>query len=140
MKICPNCKKQYADNVEVCPDDGTFLDFETPLSGTRTTDSAPRIAETVDRIGTSAAENFDRDTGFLGTGTETVADRVSPATLAQTDDSVGSDYTESPMFGWLVPLIIMLILIITGYMFCSKPAAPAAAITVIINNNQQLIL
>ena len=138
MKICPNCKKQYADDVAVCLDDGTVLEIPERVSEAETValraDEVPHAAETVDRIGTSVAENFDRDTDILEMGAETVTDRVSPTTFAQTDDSVGGDYTENPMFGWLVPLIIVLILIIMGYMVCSKSAAPAAAITIIINN------
>ncbi|HEX9962761.1 MAG TPA: hypothetical protein VGB00_17650, partial [Pyrinomonadaceae bacterium] len=88
--------------------------------------------ETVDRIGTSVAQNFARDTESSGLGAETV-DRAAPTAMSQTDDLAVADYTENPLFGWLVPLIIVLALIIMGYMFCSKPAAPAAFVSIIIN-------
>ncbi|MDQ3800660.1 MAG: hypothetical protein M3384_14520 [Acidobacteriota bacterium] len=142
MKTCPNCKKQYADNVAVCPADGTFLDLDTPASGTRATDLTedavtPHVAESVDRVGTAAAETFDRDaTGDFGAGhMETVGDIAAPSATAttafsrnvdSTDDDSGGDYAENPMLGWLVPLIIVIILVILGYMFCSKPGTPTA--------------
>jgi uncharacterized protein YbaR (Trm112 family) len=136
MKICPNCKKQYPDNVAVCPDDKTFLDLDAPVSETQATDltedatAPPRIAESVDRVGTAAAETFDRDstTDFGAGRVETVSDRVaatSATTFSQTGDAAAVDYgdagySENPMFGWLLPLIIVIILVILGYMFCSK--------------------
>lgn len=142
MKTCPNCKKQYADNVAVCPDDGTFLDLDTPVSETSATDltedaATPHMAESVDRAGTAAAETFDRDarTDFGAGRVETVGDIAAPSatattafsrTVDSTDDDSGGDYTENPMLGWLLPLIIVIILVILGYMFCSKPAAPTA--------------
>jgi hypothetical protein len=134
MKTCPNCKKQYADNVAVCPDDGTFLDLETPVVETEPVaetvvpraDEIPHAAETVDRMGTAAAETFERDTE-ISTAAATAGDRLSSATFSETEDVVGDDYRENPMLGWLLPIIIVILLIILGYWFCSKPAAPTAS-------------
>ncbi|HEY0048521.1 MAG TPA: hypothetical protein VGB68_04490 [Pyrinomonadaceae bacterium] len=131
MKICPNCKKQYADNAAVCPDDGTFLDLETPAIDTQTYESAadtvPHTADSVDRIGTAAAETFDRDAGAFGAGMEPLGDRAATTTaFSETGDLAGDDYSENPLFGWLVPLIIVAVLLVLGFMFCSKPVVPTA--------------
>jgi uncharacterized membrane protein YvbJ len=138
MKICPNCKKQYADDVAFCLNDGTVLEIPEKVSEAKTialpAEEVPHVAETVDRVGTSVAQNFARDTESSGLVAETVSDRMSPALMSRTDDAAVADYTENPLFGWLVPLIIVLVLIILGYMFCSKPAAPAAFVSIIINN------
>lgn len=143
MKICPNCKNQYADSVAVCPADGTFLDLDTPVSkagaqaavtnkDTAATD-VPHTAESVDRIGTAAAETFDREPGDFGAGggAAAVGDAATGTDFSRTDDSsaTGGDYSENPMFGWLVPLIIVVILIILGFMFCSKKASAPSART-----------
>ncbi|HEX8247562.1 MAG TPA: hypothetical protein VF599_05215 [Pyrinomonadaceae bacterium] len=118
--------------MAVCPADGTFLDLETPAVETQINDSAKGVvlhtAESVDRIGTAAAETFDRDAGDFGVGAvETVGDRASATRdFSPTGDLAGDDYTENPMFGWLVPLIIVVILIVLGFMFCSKSGAPTA--------------
>lgn len=141
MKICPNCKKQYADSVAVCPVDGTFLDLDTPLSeeaqaADLTEDAVvPHTAESVDRIATAAAETFDREPGdfglggSVGTAGETEAATIRRTDFSQTDDSeTDGNYSENPMFGWLVPLVIVVILMILGFLFCSKKAsAPTAA-------------
>lgn len=130
MKTCPKCKKEYADNTAVCPNDGTFLDLETPVVEPETvmashTDEIPHAAETVDRMGTAAAETFHRDTEIAETAV--VDDRVSSTNFSQAEDSVDDDYTENPTMGWLLPLIIVALLIILGYWFCSKSDAPKAA-------------
>jgi hypothetical protein len=133
MKRCPSCKNEYADNVAVCPADGTILDLEMPeyASASETAaanaDAVPHVAETVDRVGTAAAETFDRDAEISRTGGETIGDGASTAAISQTDDSLDDDYSENPLFGWLVPLIIMILLIILGYWFCGKSGAPTAS-------------
>ncbi|HEX8369322.1 MAG TPA: hypothetical protein VF604_12330 [Pyrinomonadaceae bacterium] len=143
MKICPNCKKQYPDNVAVCPSDGTFLDLETPVAETQTSDSTegvvPHTADAVDRIGTAAAETFGRDAGNYGVGAvETAGDRATTATdFSQTGDLADADYTENPMFGWLMPLIIVVILIVLGFMFCSKSSVPTARESGIQTNGRE---
>lgn len=134
MKTCPTCNKQYADDVAVCPDDGTFLDLETPLAETETLsetavsrdDEIPHAAETVDRMGTAAAETFERDTEISTAAAATADDRITSANLYQTEDAVDDDYRENPMLGWLLPIIIVVLLIILGYWFCSKPPAATA--------------
>ncbi|HLM01944.1 MAG TPA: hypothetical protein VK400_12890 [Pyrinomonadaceae bacterium] len=146
MKICPKCKQQYADNVAVCRADGTFLDLDTPVSEAETQPNvlnkdtaaadAPHVAESVDRVGTAAAETFDRAPGDFGVGGGAAAassGSVVDATrtdFSRIDDSAsaGDDYAENPMSGWLVPLIIVAVLIILGFMFCSKRAAASAAV------------
>jgi hypothetical protein len=95
----------------------------------------PHTAETVDRIGTAAAETFERDEEILGTGVETIGDRVSTTAFSETDELVDDDYSENPLFGWLVPLIIVILLIIMGYWFCGKSGAPAATIPETYRNN-----
>ena len=146
MKICPKCKNEYADNVATCPEDGTILDLEIPEEASELetaasrADAVPHTTDAVDRIGTAAAETFDRDAEILGTGAGITADRISTAAFSQTDDSVG-DYTENPLFGWLVPLIIVALLVIMGFMFCSKSPASRAAINgIYVNNNQPMVL
>lgn len=140
MKICPNCKKQYADSVAVCPEDGTFLDLETPepeiQTGDSPADAIPHVADTVDRIGTSAAETFDRNTGLSGTNVETVGDRISATAFSHTDA-----VEENPMIGWLVPLIILVLLVIIGYWFCGNSEAPKASLNDFqTNNSRQIVL
>ncbi|HEX8736230.1 MAG TPA: hypothetical protein VF721_12955 [Pyrinomonadaceae bacterium] len=130
MKTCPNCKKEYADSVAVCPVDGTFLDLEAPAAETETVplqaDEVPHTAETVDRIGTAAAETFDRDARGFGSGVGTVSDRAAATAFSEIGDLTDGEYSENPMFNWLVPLVIVTLLIIVGFMFCSKSGAPTA--------------
>jgi len=136
MKICPKCKNECADNVAVCPVDGTILDLEIPEyvsepeAAASDANAVPHIAETVDRVGTAAAETFDRDAEISGT----IGDRVSTTALSETDDSVDDAYSENPLFSWLVPLIIVILLIILGYWFCGKSGAPTASMPEIDRN------
>jgi hypothetical protein len=129
MKICPNCKNEYADSVAICPADGTILDLDIPenVSEPETAathpDAVPHVAETVDRIGTAAAETFERDAWISGT----IGDRVSTADFSRIDELIDDDYTENPFYSWLAPLIIVILLIILGYWMCGKSAAPTAA-------------
>lgn len=134
MKICPNCKNEYADGVTICPEDGTILDLEIPENASEPETAAPdagtgvpHAAETIDRIGTAAAETFERDKGISATRiNEMTGERLSTTDFSQTDDSVADDYTENPLVGWLLPLIIVILLIILGYWFCGKSGAPTA--------------
>jgi hypothetical protein len=130
MKTCPNCKKEYADSVSVCPDDKTFLDLEMPPVETKTialqADEVPHTTEAVDRIGTAAAETFDRDARGFGSGVQTVSDRAAATAFSEIGDLTDGEYSENPMFSWLVPLVIVTLLIIIGFMFCGKTGAPTA--------------
>ena len=144
MKICPNCKKEYDDSVAVCPNDGTFLDLETPPAETEAAVlqdvEVPHTAETVDRIGTAAAETFERDARDYGSGIETVSDRAAATASSEIGDLTDGDYSENPMFSWLVPLVIVTILIIVGFMFCSKTvSAPTAKSNEIQTSAERII-
>lgn len=67
MKICPNCKKQYADDVVFCLDDGTVLDgadaenatgAETETSSTETNAAAkPEVSKAATSVSSSSANN-----------------------------------------------------------------------------------
>jgi hypothetical protein len=68
--------------------------------------------ETFDRIGTAAAEFNDADVNRLDRGIGNSSDELDNVVLNE----------DSPM-KWVVPLIILFLLIIIGYSFCSKPPA-----------------
>lgn len=67
-------------------------------------------AETFDRIGSAAAEFNDYETKPM--------DRNISGLPGDLTDDVIND--ESPM-NWIIPLVIVFLLIILGYSFCSKP-------------------
>jgi hypothetical protein len=143
MKRCPNCKKEYVDSVGVCPEDGTFLeDFGTESEAFAydfTEDAISHSSETVDRFGTAATETFDRDeriSGTSATAAPSVSDRAAAATLSNADNPDADDYSDNPLFGWLVPLIIVILLIVMGFMFCSRTAEAPHASTIGIDNKR----
>ncbi len=88
MKVCPNCKKEYADDVEYCLEDGTVLNGE---------ESAPTVL--VNETRTSVSENK----------TETVKPQVKTSTAAA---SGGSSATSK-----FVALLAVILLIGGGLVF-----------------------
>jgi len=102
---------------------GGFLnDTDETISGTAA--GAP-AAETVDRIGTAAVSESDAEkTDIPDTN---VVDRVSPSANDKVNESLNpaeDNYEDSPL-KWILPLILLGLLLVLGYWFCSKPPAPA---------------
>lgn len=75
---------------------------ETGIGGTTT------ASETFDRIGTAASELNDYGV-------------IDGAAGNAIDNSADDDADDNSPLKWLVPLVIVLLLIISGYAFCSNP-------------------
>jgi uncharacterized protein YidB (DUF937 family) len=85
-------------------------------------------AETFDRVGTAAAETLDannRNIGGLnaiGNDVRSVGDRTTNP-LNRIDDNFDDEEDNSPL-KWLLPLLLLGLLLILGYSFCSKTPVP----------------
>jgi len=107
------------------------------LSGDSTT-TAPTVGETFDRVGSAAAPTLDAEKGNAGNiniadqSAYPVGDR-GDASLKHIDDDY-DDKDESPL-KWLLPLILLALLLITGYWFCSKSPEPAKTASPTVNTN-----
>ncbi|HXG84484.1 MAG TPA: hypothetical protein VNI84_10695 [Pyrinomonadaceae bacterium] len=96
---------------------GAISAGETRIGGTTT------ASETFDRIGTAASEFNDAGTIISTAGNAT-------------DDSVYDDAGDDSPMKWIAPLVIVLLLIVLGYTFCSNPppaGESGAAITGNVN-------
>jgi uncharacterized protein YidB (DUF937 family) len=89
--------------------------------------------ETFDRIGTAAVPVLDADkkaaddTNTLGGGASNpVVDRVDAAAASVVDNNQ-SDKDNSPL-GWFLPLLLLGLLLVLGYWFCSRTASPAVGV------------
>jgi uncharacterized protein YidB (DUF937 family) len=106
----------------VVPPDSDLL---TKIGGYLTTESAATTAETFDRVGTAAAApNLEKERKNVTDAN--VIDKVSPSIddkMTDSTASIGNTYSDnnnSPL-GWLLPLLLLGLLLVLGYLFCSKP-------------------
>ncbi len=117
--------------------DGIVPDEDDLLSRTGTyltpndeTFAGVSAANTVDRIGTSATDVIDAGRANIGDRmgisgiTSTVGERVNASVDGSADYETADN--DSPL-SWLLPLIIVALLVILGYSFCSKPEEHKAA-------------
>jgi len=77
-----------------------------------------------DRIGTSATDVIDANRGNVGNRMNVVETPQAVESRTNTNLSHVSDYEnsdDSSPLKWLMPLLILALLIILGYSFCSKP-------------------
>ncbi len=118
----------------VVPQDGDLLSkIGGFLSGVGA--SAPTAEETFDRVGTAAAPTLDaerRDAGDIN-----VVDKSAYPVGDRNDDSlnrIDNDKDDSPL-KWLLPLILLALLLITGYWFCRKSPEPAKTTSPSANTN-----
>jgi len=85
-------------------------------------------AETFDRVGTAATETLDADKRNIGGlnatvgNVSSVGDRVNNP-LNRIDDNFDDEEDNSPL-KWLLPLLLLGLLLILGYSFCSKTPVP----------------
>lgn len=91
--------------------------------------AAATTAETFDRIGTAATDTLDADKRIVGDrfdaadgGMRDVGIRTND-TLNRVDDNF-DDNNDSPL-KWLIPLLLLGLLLVIGYMFCGKSPEPA---------------
>ena len=109
----------------VVPPDADLLTrvggFLTPATGATT-------AETFDRIGTAAAPVLDAkkehrvDASIMDGVTPRPIDNRAEDFLANADNT--NEVINNSPFAWLLPLLLLGLLMILGYMFCSKPPTP----------------
>jgi uncharacterized protein YidB (DUF937 family) len=78
------------------------------VGGSTVSTTGVMAGDTIDRIGTAAAEDINRQ---------------------NTGDLMDGEFNDDSPAKWLVPLIILVLLIVLGWAFCSKPEAPHAAVT-----------
>ena len=85
-------------------------------------------AETFDRVGTAASDTLDADTRNVGGlnanvgEVRSIGDRANNP-LNPIDENFDDDEDNSP-FKWLLPLLLLGLLLILGYSFCSKTPVP----------------
>lgn len=97
--------------------------------------AAATRAETFDRVGSAAPVSDEEKKNVIEAN---AFDKVSPSIDAGIDYSpadIGDapgDVNNSPL-GWLLPLLLLGLLLILGYLFCSKPPAPPAAMNINVN-------
>jgi len=97
------------------------------LNGVET--AAPvAAAATFDRVGTAAAPVLEANKKDA-VGDMNVADRNVNPVVNKIDDSVnrvGDAFDNNSPLGWLLPLLLLGLLLVLGYWFCSKSPAPSA--------------
>lgn len=123
--IVPQVEKSVSGSVAA-----TDINAETQLTA----------EDAFDRIGTAAITDTKPDkrnsenVNALNEGTSTVVDRVDANvdTVHSNLESVGGDEADdnSPL-AWILPLLLLGLLLVLGYWFCSKSPGPGA----IINTN-----
>ena len=97
-------------------------------------------AETFDRVGTAAADILDADTrnvgdlNAIGSDVRSVGERGNNP-LNRIDDNFDDDEDNSPL-KWLLPLLLLGLLLILGYSFCSKTPVP---VTTNVNFNANTV-
>lgn len=105
------------DNKDVLTRMGAYLNADEPA---QTEPLTP--AETFDRVGTAAVAEEPVKSGtsevFSVTDAGAIGKRVD--TRVETIDDYESE--ENSVFKWLLPLILLFLLLLIGYMFCSKSA------------------
>lgn len=97
---------------------GAINQSETRIGGTTT------ASETFDRIGTAASEFND------------AAPTITATAGNSSGDSVYDDAGDDSPLKWIVPLVILFLLIILGYTFCShSPSSTESGAAAVINVN-----
>ncbi len=96
-------------------------------------------AETFDRVGTAATDTLDTDVRNVRNLNATfsgdmrnVGDRPS-IPLNRIDDNFNDDEDNSPL-KWILPLLLLGLLLILGYTFCSKTPVPTETIANVNTN------
>ena len=95
-------------------------------------------SDTVDRIGTATSETIDvgerriaENLDMVDAGAVAVGDKVDADTVAISDKvdgtlySVGDTVDGDSILKWLIPLLLLGLVVVLGYWFCSKPPTPA---------------
>ncbi|HLM60610.1 MAG TPA: YidB family protein [Pyrinomonadaceae bacterium] len=103
--------------------------------------AAPNLTseETFDRVGTAAIPVIDSDKTNTGDA-NTIDDKANPI-VDRVDASAGNidgnykDYNNNSPLAWILPLLLLGLLLVLGYWFCSKPPA-ASTITTNIQTDQ----
>lgn len=123
----------------VLPQDGDLLSrIGGSLNGVEETAASATAPETFDRIGTAAPvlDANKKDVGDLN-----VIDRNVNPVVDKTDNSVDRvddtfDTEGNSPLAWLLPLLLLGLLLVLGYWFCSKSPEPAAPVVTNANSNR----
>lgn len=124
----------------VLPQDGDLLSrIGGSLNGVEETAAGAAVAETLDRLDTAVPvlEADKKDVGDLN-----VVDRNVNPVVDKIDNSVNGvddafDNEDTSPLGWLLPLLLLGLLLILGYWFCSKSPEPAAPVVTNVNNTNR---
>lgn len=98
-----------------------------------------KVAETFDRVGTAAAPVLDADkedvgnTNMIDRNVNPIVDKTADS-LNRVDDAF-KNANNSPL-AWLLPLLLLGLLLVLGYWFCSKSPEPAAPVVTNANANK----
>lgn len=133
-RLTPNGKIPDEQTLRAAAEDLT-VDPNTPaLTGSATNAAS---ADVFDRIGNATEDIGGKESGIMSGSRiddpATVADRFSAAAVDVSDRRLTENYhdefnDDSPL-KWLVPLIIVALLVVTGFWFCGKSSsAPHASI------------
>jgi len=121
----------------VLPEDGDLLSrIGGTLNGVEETGIA--ATKTFDRVGTAAAPILKTDTkdaddmNTIDRNVNPVADEAADSVNSVDDTS--NDKNNSPL-GWLLPLLLLGLLLVLGYWFCSKSPENTALVTTNVNDN-----
>ncbi len=96
--------------------------------------------DTVDRIGTAAGGTVDAGgivvgdgIDAVGTNAKIVGDRVSNSIYQVGDSTDGSD--GNSILKWLIPLLLLGLMVVLGFMFCGKSTPTTTVTNVNVNAN-----
>lgn len=145
MKVCPNCKKEYADDLEVCPADGTVLENSEIVSEAETialptTDAAQTAGVTSEAAATP--EENEKTAETIGT-TEAAKPAVVPATTAAvstTNRGGGSGTLAKALTVLAVILAIGVALVVWKTKVGGQLGHSDAALTKLTKEDMQILL
>ncbi len=96
--------------------------------------------DTVDRIGTAAGGTVDAGGRVVGNGIDAVGTNAkivgdkTTDSLHRVSDSLDSDGGENSVLKWLIPLLLLGLLVVLGFMFCGK-STPTTVTNANLNAN-----
>lgn len=94
-----------------------------------------------DKAGATADSAFDRGKAAVGSGVDAIGDSArnvgekTSAAFNRVDNAIDGD-PKSSVLTWLIPLILLLLAIILGYMFCGKSNVPTTTVNTNTNANR----